>query len=269
MREDTRMNGFGRRLRQREFQLGTVVSSTDPAVVEAMAGSALDFLMMDTEHSPLGPESVQTLVMAASAADTPVLVRVGGLEPIQLMQPLDVGAAGVIVPRVHNADEVRSIMESTRYPPGGLRGFGPRRAGQYGRRTREYAADANDNVAVVVQIETSEAVDNLAEIVSVPGLDGVLVGPNDLSAALGVAGQVESDPVLEVIGRVAEVCRDVGIAAGIATLPASGVVQRWRVADLTWVVAGVDLFYMVDALDAFLTEMEEVLEDPPTEEVAR
>lgn len=266
MREHPHMNGFGRRLRQREFLLGAVVSSTDPAFVEAMAGSALDLLMLDTEHSPLGPESVQTLVMAASAADTPVLVRVGGLEPIQLMQALDVGAAGVIVPRVRNADEVRLIVQSTRYPPVGLRGFGPRRAGLYGRRTTEYAAEANDNVAVTVQIETSDAVDNLVEIASVPGLDGLLVGPNDLSAGLGVAGQVESDPVLEVIDRVAEVCRDAGIAAGIATLPAPGEVERWRDAGLTWVIAGVDVFYMVDALDAFLAEMEAGLHDGAAEQ---
>ena len=116
MREQPQVMAFGRRLRNRQFQLGGTATSSDPAIVEAMAGSALDFLMIDTEHSPLGRETVQTLVMAASVTDTPVLVRVGGLDPIQLMQPLDLGAAGVIVPRVRNADEVRSVGELDEIP---------------------------------------------------------------------------------------------------------------------------------------------------------
>ena len=255
MRDKPKVEGFGRRLRERGFQLGATVSSTDVAVAEAMAASDLDFIMLDTEHSPLGPEAVQTLVMAAQGAGTPVLVRVGGLEPIRLMQPLDVGAAGVIVPRVRNADEVRWVVEQTRYPPVGLRGFGPRRAGGYGRTTAEYVAGSPDNVGVVVQIETSEAVANLAEIASVPGLDGLLVGPNDLSAALGVPGQTDSAPVRDVMRRVVEVCRDRGLAAGTATMPATGEVQRVQRFGWTFVVAGVDLFYMVDALDSFLADV--------------
>ena len=257
MREESKIDGFGRRLRNREFQLGATVSSTDVAVAEAMAGSALDFIMLDTEHSPIGPEMVQTLVMAAHGAGTPVLVRVGGLEPIRLMQPLDVGAAGVIVPRVRNADEVRWVVEHTRYPPVGLRGFGPRRAGGYGRTTAEYVAGSSDNVGVVVQIETADAVANLAEIASVPGLDGLLVGPNDLSAALGVPGQTDGALVRDVMRQVVEVCQDAGLAAGTATMPATGEVQRVQRFGWTFVVAGVDLFYMVDALDSFLADVTE------------
>ena len=257
MSEESKIKGFGRRLRNREFQLGATVSSTDVAVAEAMAASDLDFIMLDTEHSPISPETVQTLVMAIHGAGTPVLVRVGGLEPIRLMHPLDVGAAGVIVPRVRNADEVRWVVEQTRYPPVGLRGFGPRRAGGYGRTTAEYVAGSSDNVGVVVQIETAEAVANLAEIVSVPGLDGLLVGPNDLSAALGVPGQTGSRPVRDVMRRVVDVCRDAGLAAGTATMPATGEVRRVQSFGWTFVVAGVDLFYMVDALDSFLADIAE------------
>ena len=230
--------------------------------MEAMAASDLDFIMLDTEHSPLGPETVQTLVMAGSAAGTPVLVRVGGLEPIRLMQPLDAGAAGVIVPRVRDADEVRAVVESTRYPPVGLRGFGPRRAGGYGRTTAEYVAGSADNVAVVCQIETAEAVADLAEIASVPGLDGLLVGPNDLSAALGVPGQTDSRPVRDVMRQVVEVCRDTGLAAGTATMPAPGEVQRLQHFGWTFVIAGVDLFYMVDALDSFLRDLAKAATGP-------
>ncbi len=251
---------FGRRLRNRQFQLGGTATSSDPAIVEAMAGSALDFLMIDTEHSPLGRETVQTLVMAASVTDTPVLVRVGGLDPIQLIQPLDLGAAGVIVPRVRNADEVRSVVNSTRYPPVGLRGFGPRRAAGYGRSNREYVAASDDNVAVVVQIETREAVDNLDEIASVPGLDGLLVGPNDLSAALGVPGQPDSEPVRDVVGQVVEACRHAGLGSGIATSAVVSEVQRWRRLGLTFIIAGGDVGFLVDALDAYLAELKTAFE---------
>ena len=137
----------------------------------------------------------------------------------------------------------------------GMRGFGPRRAGGYGRTTDEYVAGSPDNVAVVVQIETAEAVANLTEIVAVPGLSGLLVGPNDLSAALGVPGQTGSAPVRDVMLQVVEMCRDAGLAAGTATMPAVGEVQRLQRFGWTFVVAGVDLFYMVDALDSFLADV--------------
>ena len=256
MRDQPHFGDFARRLREREFLLGATASSRDPAVIEVMAGSALDYLMLDTEHSVVGPETMQTLVMAASGAGTPVLVRVAGHEPIQLMQPLDIGAAGVIVPRVHDADEVRTIVENTRYPPVGLRGFGPRRAGGYGRVAQEYAATANDSVAVVVQIETADAVANLEEIASVPGLDGMLVGPNDLSASLGVPGETDGQQVREVMATVVEVCREAELASGIAIMPMLDEVQRWRAMGLTFLIAGVDLFYMANALDGFLAEFE-------------
>lgn len=244
--------GFGNRLRSREFQLGCTVSSSDPAITEAMAGADLDFLMIDTEHSPVGPETVQTLVMAAAGSGTPVVVRVGGLEPVRLMQPLDVGADGVVVPRISTPDEVRSLIEHTRYPPQGLRGFGPRRAGGYGRRNLDYVAESGDRVAIIVQVETRGAVENLSEIAAIPGLDGLLVGLNDLSAALGKPGQTDSEPVRDVVHRVVQVCQANGIASGIAMGATVPNLERWERAGFTFMIAGGDVSFLVESIDNFI-----------------
>lgn len=243
---------FRTSLRSGGFLLGSWVTSSDPAITEAMAAAGLDYLTIDTEHSPLSADLVQTLAMAAKGSGTAVLVRVGGIEPIRLMQPLDAGADGIVVPRIASAAQVRAVVEATRYPPAGLRGYGPRRAGGYTRGDAAYVESSERRIAIIAQVETRGAVDQLAEIAAVPGLDGLLVGRNDLSAALGVAGQPDHPVVREVVDQVIEVCRSTGTAAGIASSAAAAEIQQWREAGMTFVTAGLDLGFLVDGVDALV-----------------
>ncbi|MGF1616296.1 MAG: HpcH/HpaI aldolase/citrate lyase family protein [Acidimicrobiia bacterium] len=250
------MNGrFRENLQEAPFLLGSWVGSSDPGVMEAMAGSELDFIVIDSEHGPLGPDTVQLLTMAAARFPTAVLVRVGGTETIRLMQPLDAGADGIIVPRIQSAGEVESVVEATRYPPDGLRGYGPRRAGGYGRDEAEYVTTADKRVAVIVQIETAGAIDDLEAIARVPGLDGLLVGRNDLSASMGLARQPNHPEVHEVIDRVVQVCADAGIAAGIAGPADPEEALRWRDLGMRFFSAGGDIGFLVQSLDRFVADV--------------
>jgi 4-hydroxy-2-oxoheptanedioate aldolase len=240
---------FRERLHSGEFLLGTWVTTSDPALIEAIGGAGLDFVIIDTEHSPYSPESLQMTLMALAASPTAALVRVGSLEAIELMRPLDLGADGIVIPRVRTAEEVEHIVRWTRYPPVGLRGFGPRRAGDYTRSERPYVDSTERRVTVVPMIETAEAVENLDAIAAVEGIDGLLVGRNDLSGSIGLEWQPSHPTVLGIVDRVVEVCRERGIASGIASGFAHEDVQGWEDRGLRLVAAGLDYEWMRHGAD--------------------
>src|SRR5947209_8778702 len=181
---------FRRKLAAGQFCLGPAITLSDPATVEIL-GRYSDFLWMDLEHTPLNLETLQTHLIAARAVAVPALVRVPTSEVGMIKRVLDTGASGIIVPQVRSADEVRRVVSACRYQPLGDRGFGPRRASDYGMYDADgYIADANKQLFVCVQIENVEALDDLEAILRIPYLDCIVVGPYDLSGSMGRMGQV-------------------------------------------------------------------------------
>src|SRR5437588_950309 len=175
---------FRDKLQAGRLCLGTGVSFTDPAVTEALCDS-VDFLWLDLEHSPISLEALQAHLIAARAGGAPVLVRVPSGEVAWVKRVLDIGAEGVILPQAGSVAEVEQFVAACRYPPQGRRGFGPRRATNYGRqKLADYLAAANREVFVAVQIETAAALEAVDAIVRVPGIDSLVVGPADLAGAL-------------------------------------------------------------------------------------
>jgi 2-keto-3-deoxy-L-rhamnonate aldolase RhmA len=128
---------------------------------------------------------------------------------------LDAGAVGVVVPRVDSAEQAAAMVAACRYPPAGRRGIGPHRAAGYGTRTGDYLAHANDRVAVIVQIESGNAVEHCAEIAATDGLTAALVGPNDLAASLGHFGDIDHPEVEAAIAQVLAICHEAGLPAAI------------------------------------------------------
>ena len=193
--------------------LGTCITFFDPAITEALS-QILDFVWIDTEHNAMSLERVQGHLMATKGSQTVPLVRVPANDPVLVKPVLDIGAAGVIVPLVKTADDVRLAVAGCRYPPEGVRGFGPRRPTGYGARGGpEYCQLANRTIITIVQIEQREALENLDEILAVQGLTSVVVGPNDLAASLGFTGQPGHAKVIRAIDTV--------IAKSRAALPKS------------------------------------------------
>ena len=186
--------GFRHRLRTAEMVLGTWTGTSDPMIVEAMASSTAEFLVIDGEHGALGRQGILTSLIAARAGGARTLVRLGGDDPVHMMAALDSGADGIIVPRVRSAAEVVRAVDQCRYPPQGSRGFGPRQAGGYHRHEERYLEEANRSVTLLVQIETAEAYADLDEILDVEGLDGVLVGRNDLALSMGLSSRPRGSP---------------------------------------------------------------------------
>ena len=243
-------------LKQAELLVGTVVTSIDPLIAEAIAGSRLDFVMIDGEHGGLDAQSITSGILATSVYGMRSFVRLAGDGPVQFMQPLDAGADGIVVPRIKTAADVRRAVDLARYPPEGSRGYGPRRAGRYGRHEETYVAQANREIAVIVQIETREAVDNLDEILSVAGLDGILVGRNDLSGSLGLPRDHKDPELLRVSAEILGRARKRGLVRGIAAGTDFRSVTELEKLGANLVLAGGDFGFLVKGLDDYLDHVE-------------
>ena len=205
---------FAARLRRRDLLLGTIVTLSSPEVTEILSTSGLDWLFIDGEHAPIDFLAAQTML---ATSRVPCLMRVPEATEAMLKRALDIGAAGVIVPMVNSAQQAKAIVSFCKYPPRGVRGVGRVRAQGYGFDFARYMASANDETVVVVQCEHIAAVEAIESIISVDGVDAVLVGPYDLSGSMGLLGQVEHPDVLAAIKRVAEACTRAGRALGIYT----------------------------------------------------
>jgi 2-dehydro-3-deoxyglucarate aldolase/4-hydroxy-2-oxoheptanedioate aldolase len=251
---------FRDKLQRGQVCLGTVITFTDPAVTEALA-EGLDFLWVDAEHGALSLDQVQGHLLAAKGSGAAVLVRVAWNDPVLIKPVLDAGADGVIVPLVRTADDVRRAVAGCKYPPEGIRGYGPRRPSRYGRRGGpEYIRAANAAVLTVVQIEHIEAVNNLDEILAVQGLSAVLIGPQDLSGSLGHAGQPRHPEVLRAIDTILAKAGRSGIPVGLATGCEAEEFVSWVRKGVGWVTVGGDFWLMVRALSQLTTQIRSSLE---------
>jgi 2-keto-3-deoxy-L-rhamnonate aldolase RhmA len=183
-----------KRLQGGELVLGIILSLNSPAVAEILSGIGFDWIFIDAEHSTLDPHDIEALLQAVGAS-TPCVVRLPALDEIAVKKALDAGAAGLIVPQVNNAEQVEQLVRWGRYPPEGSRGLGFGRAEGYGLKVGEYLGRANESILLAVQAESAEAVKNIASIVQAQGLDAVLIGPYDLSASMGLPGQIDHPDV--------------------------------------------------------------------------
>ena len=183
----------------------------DESVTETLRDVDLDFLTIDMQHVAITIESLQRTLIALQPAEMSVLVRPLSNDAAVIGQILDAGADGVIVPMVNTADDARRAVDATRFPPRGSRSWGPRRAARIHGGAEAYAIEADDTIMVITQVETEEAVGNLDEILSVPGLSGVMIGPADLAISLGFQHDRANQRVREIMHGVLERCleRDV------------------------------------------------------------
>lgn len=180
----------------------------DESVTETLRDIDLDFIFIDMQHIAITIETLQRTLVALQPTKLSVLVRPLQNDTALIGAVLDAGADGVIVPMVNTADDARRAVAAVRYPPHGIRSWGPRRAARLHGGAEAYAREADDNMVVITQVETGEAVENLEEILSVPGLSGVMIGPTDLAISLGYMQDRTPSRVLETIQGVLNRCRE-------------------------------------------------------------
>lgn len=203
-----------------EAGVGLWLSLPDPSVAESLGGLDPAYLVVDMQHGLIDYADVRHLFQASQRSSATPMIRVPWNEPGIIGKVLDAGALGVIIPMVNTVEEAERAVSSCFYQPKGTRSHGPIRAAQ--AHGDGYAVEANDEVACIVMIETAQAVESIDEILAVPGIDAVYVGPADLSRTLGLApsGDHDDPAFTEAIDRILTACADAGIAAGIHANPA-------------------------------------------------
>jgi len=238
---------FTDKIARGQICLGTAITFTDPTVTEAVC-SFLDFVWIDMEHNALSLETVQGHIMATKGSDSAPLVRVPWNDPVLIKPVLDVGAAGVIVPMVRTGEEARRAVEACRYPPEGIRGIGPRRP-YYGQIDfREFWKKANATLLTILQIEHIDAVNNLDQILTVPGIGSLVLGPMDLSASMGHTGEPQHPDVLRAIDTIVSKARLAGIPVGVGSSAEPETLTKWVEKGVHWLQMGNDYTLMLTAL---------------------
>jgi 2-keto-3-deoxy-L-rhamnonate aldolase RhmA len=198
--------------------VGTSASLASP--VEFLADAGFDFLLFDTQHSPVEIKELQHQIRAMKGKKAIPIVRVGDNNQDQICYALDIGAKGIIVPMVNTKEEAAHVVRCCKYPPDGIRSAAGMR-GEWGEFEdfNEYMSAVNEEVLIIPMIETLKALKNLDEILSVPGIDILLVGPSDLSIALGIALDYQNPKYRETLDRIAEACKKAGVIPAMYFIP--------------------------------------------------
>lgn len=209
-------NAILEKFRRGEPSLGIISHLLSAPAIEVLAYTGMDYVLIDLEHSPIGAEHAARLVGVAQGAGLAPLVRVDGIGRSQILKMLDAGAAGLVVPQLETVEQARKLVSYAKFPPLGNRGYCPTRDGGWGsgscyeRGMDGYMAEANTSTLLIPQCETAGCLEHIEEIAAVEGVDGILIGPFDLSIALGIPGQF-GDPLLtEGIERVRRACAAAG-----------------------------------------------------------
>jgi 4-hydroxy-2-oxoheptanedioate aldolase len=216
-------NSFLKKIKENPSTFGIWNNFPNPLIMEVLAGAGFDWVLIDAEHGPFDLSTILPQLQAIAAYDTALIVRPPSGDPVFIKRLLDMGVQTFLVPMVNSAQEAAELVRCMRYPPAGNRGIGAAlgRASQW-NRIDDYLVAANENMCLIVQVETKGAYEQLDEILAVEGVNGVFFGPADLSASLGYVGQMEHPQVVEIVENGLERTRAAGKIAGTISLSIEG-----------------------------------------------
>jgi 4-hydroxy-2-oxoheptanedioate aldolase len=246
---DLPRNAFKHAIAAGELQIGLWSSLASNIAAEIVSDAGFDWILFDTEHSPNEIPDLLAQLQAAARGTAAPIVRPAWNDAVLIKRVLDLGAQSVLVPYVQNAEEARRAVASVRYPPAGIRGVAAAsRASRYGRVT-DYLKKADGEICLLVQVETRAALGELEAIAAVEGVDGVFIGPSDLSASFGHIGNPQHPDVQQALEDGVRRIRAVGKAAGILTLNEEEA-RRYIGWGYTFVAVGSDVGLLTRGADA-------------------
>lgn len=241
------MKSLKKKLQNNELTFGSWITIGHQAVIEIMASANFEWLTLDMEHSPINIETAYNLIGHIQGNGMQALVRVSKNEEVVIKRVMDCGADGVIVPMIKNAAEARQAVDYVKYPPVGKRGVGLSRAQKYGKGFKEYQKWLQEESVVIAQIEHIEAVENLEAILNTEGIDGIIVGPYDLSASMGYPGEYHCDDVKAALKRVEEVTLKMNKPLGFHVIESeASALQPYIEKGYTFLAFSLDFFFLGD-----------------------
>lgn len=237
--------------------VGMFSKTEDPAILEAAGFAGADFVIIDLEHGPNTIRSAQNLVRAAQISGVFPIIRVKEESPSVMAEALDIGAGGIQVPQISCRKDAEDVMRRTKFSPVGERGVCRFvRAANYSAKDRfQYFKDANEAVTVL-QIEGQAGIEALPEILEVPGIDVIFIGPYDLSQSLGVVGQIDHPLVEKKMLEIVELCNQKGITVGTFTDTIANA-RKWRKLGVRYIAHSVDMGIFHDAVKTLVTDIKE------------
>jgi 2-dehydro-3-deoxyglucarate aldolase/4-hydroxy-2-oxoheptanedioate aldolase len=251
---DVPVNHFKRAIAEGKTPVGTWLSSGSPATAEALGCAGFDFLVVDTEHTPVDVPQMTEILRAIAGTPAQAIVRPPWNDMVMIKRALDAGAQTLLLPFVQDEDEARRAVAYTRYPPAGVRGVaGTHRGSRFGA-VANYLKNAASELCVIVQIETLSALAKLTQIAAVPGVDSIFVGPNDLAASMGHLGDMGQAAVQEKVAFAAKECRRLGKPCGIVGQNPE-VVATFLDYGYSWVAVSSDMGMMVSRAQDFLAKV--------------
>lgn len=202
-------------LLERKLSLGAWIQIGHPACAEIFAEAGFDWICVDLEHGAIGIETMTNIFRTIDAFDCVPVARLPINDPVWICRTLDAGARGLIIPMVKTAEEAEFAISKAKYPPRGERGYGYSRANLHGIDFENYITTANEEIAIIAQIEHKDGIDNLESILQVPDVDGVFIGPLDLSGSYGKVGQLECPEMIDAMQKYLNICDKYKKSAGM------------------------------------------------------
>ncbi len=244
---------FRKELLSGKILIGTIVTQPSPALAEILANVGFDWLWIDAEHSPMEMGDVQNILQAAEN-HCACVVRVPASNEVYIKKALDIGAPGIIAPHVDTVEIAEQVVKWVKYPPIGERSIGVARAHGYGLDIAGYMDSANDQIAVIVQIEHVKGAQDIDRILDVAGVDAVLIGPYDLSGSLGKPGELDDPEVQEYINRVRSACLERKKPVGIIGISVDAA-KPFLTQGYSLIAVGIDTMIFGNAARDILTQM--------------
>ncbi|WP_096022087.1 HpcH/HpaI aldolase family protein [Campylobacter lanienae] len=239
------------KLKNKELTIGSWVTIGHPSVVEIMANAGFEWLVIDIEHTSIDLTMVQILISTIQSKGLKALIRVSKNEEVVIKRVLDMGADGIIVPMITNADDAQKAVDYAKYPPIGKRGVGLFRAQNYGLSFNEYKKWVNDELVIIAQIEHYLAAENIESIIKIEGIDGIIIGPYDLSGSLGYPGEYNRSEVKEAINKILLACDKNNIPSGFHVIETdtSNIVEKIK-QGCTFLAYSLDFLFLLNSSKA-------------------
>lgn len=249
METDILKNSFKQAIREGRPQIGLWCSLCSNIVAEVIAGSGFDWILIDTEHAPNELPTVFSQLQAAIGGTAAAVIRPAWNDTVLMKRLLDVGVQNLLIPYVQTQEEARAAVAATRYPPQGVRGVAVTHRGNRYGRVKDYFKRSNDEICVIVQIESPLALQNLEAIAAVEGVDGLFIGPSDLAATMGHLGEPGHPEVRAAIEDALKRIRQTGKAPGILA-PVEADARHWLSVGCVVLAVGSDVGLLARSSEA-------------------
>ncbi len=253
-------NSVRKALLNRELSFGSWIQLGDSGIAEILSNAGFQWLAVDCEHTDISVNGFTSVIRGMQGRNVVPMARVRENNTLAIRQVLDMGAQGIIVPLVNSVEDAKKAISAAKFPPEGIRGFSFCRTNDWGADFDSYVKDANRDIAVVVMIESREAVENINEIVSLNGIDGVFIGPYDLSGSYGCVGELNNPLIVSAQKKVADACKTAGKSAGIHIVsPDKKSIKKAIEDGFTFIALGMDTIFLSQGSKNILKTAMEVL----------